>query len=78
MNYITVTPAYGRDYPHGKAARQDFMDGKDFILQDISSPYDGKPCSIRDFDMAITTVNIRFKNLRNVVQVTGPFETEKS
>jgi hypothetical protein len=75
MNFVTVTPSYGRDYPNGKAAREDFLAGKDFILQDMFSPYDGKPCSIRDFDMDLTTVTIRYKQLRNVVQVTGPMET---
>ena len=44
----TVIPAYGRDYKSAKAAKQDWIDGKDFIICDMSHPYDGKPCSIRD------------------------------
>ena len=32
----TLTPAYGRDYKSGKAAIQDYKDGKDFILNDIT------------------------------------------
>jgi len=45
---VTVTPAYGRDYKSAKAAKADWQQGKDFILQDITSPWDGKPCNIRD------------------------------
>lgn len=46
--WVEVTPAYGRDYSNGKAMKADWDAGKDFILQDISSPWDGKPCSKRD------------------------------
>ena len=44
----TVIPAYGRDYKSAAAAKQDWQDGKDFIIADLSNRYDGKPCSIRD------------------------------
>jgi hypothetical protein len=61
----TVTPAYGRDYKSQKAALADWNEGEDFILQDIMSPWDGKPCSKRDFD---APVMIRYyKNQRVVV-----------
>lgn len=29
--YLTVTPAYGRDYKSLKAAKEDWQDGKDFV-----------------------------------------------
>jgi hypothetical protein len=45
---MTVTPAYGRDYKTAKAAKADWKAGKDWIIADISNPYDGKPVSIRD------------------------------
>ena len=45
----TLTPAYGRDYKSAFGVLKDFTDGKDFIYNDISSPYVGKYCSIRDF-----------------------------
>lgn len=60
---ITLTPAYGRDYKSGSDAREDFEAGLDFILNDISSPYDGKPCSIRDFSDG-TDIKLRYKKLR--------------
>jgi hypothetical protein len=45
-----LTPAYGRDYSSQEAIIKDFEAGKDFIFHDPSSRYDGKFCSIRDFD----------------------------
>ena len=45
----TLTPAYNRDYKSATAATLDYLSGKDFILADISSQWDGKPCSCRDF-----------------------------
>ena len=45
----TLTPAYGRDYKSEEQVLKSFNDGKDFTYNDISSPYDGKYCSIRDF-----------------------------
>lgn len=41
--YITVCPAYGRDYKSKKAVVADFEAEKDFIIQDVFSPYAGKP-----------------------------------
>jgi len=45
----TLTPAYGRDYFSIKSVTKDYLSGKDFIYNDISSPYHGKCCSCRDF-----------------------------
>ncbi len=59
---ITVIPAYGRDYKNAKSAKQDWKDGKDFIIADLSNPYDGKPCSIRDG----LKVTIRYNKLQKV------------
>jgi len=47
---IIVTPAYGRDYKKSEDAVKDWRDGKDFIIQNITSRWSGKPCSTRDFD----------------------------
>lgn len=63
---ITLTPAYGRDYKSKKEALEAFYQGKDFILNDFSSPYDGKPCSIRDFNKG-AQVLLRYGNLRKTV-----------
>jgi len=68
--YPTVTPAYGRDYKSAKAAKADWEAGKDFILQDISSPWDGKPINKEDAMKAkFPGVNIRFKGMTKIVVV---------
>jgi hypothetical protein len=66
----TITPAYGRDYTSAKQAKRDWHDGKDFILRDITSRWDGKPCSIRDFSYG-ANLFIRYNNLQDLVAVTG-------
>jgi hypothetical protein len=69
-NYITVTPAYGRDYKNKAQAVADWEAGKDFILQDISSPWDGKPINKEDAVRAgFREVNIRFQGNRKLVVV---------
>lgn len=64
---ITLTPAYGRDYKSKAAAFADFEAGKDFIINDITSRWDGKPASINDLISAgITSVMIRYDRLTKV------------
>ena len=46
---MVLTAAYGRNYTTKKAMIADFEGGKDFTLNDITSRYDGKYTSIRDF-----------------------------
>jgi hypothetical protein len=66
----TVVPAYGRDYTSKAKAIADWEAGKDFILQDISSPWDGKPINKEDAKNAgFRTVNIRYKKLRQIAVV---------
>jgi len=42
--------------------KADFFAGKDFIIADISDPYDGKPTSIRDYPTG-TPITLRYKGL---------------
>lgn len=57
--YLSVIPAYGRDYKSAKAVRDDWNTGKDFLIQDFqSSGYINK-----DDKPANTQLNIRYKNL---------------
>lgn len=42
MNMFHVEPAYGRDYKSLKAAKADWDAGKDFRINDMSSPDDGR------------------------------------
>lgn len=69
MPTITLTPAYGRDYHSPAAAIRDLQSGKDFILEDISSPWDGRPCSIRNFPDG-TEFTLYFNHLRRVCTFT--------
>lgn len=72
MKYVTVTPAYGRDYKSGKEAKEAWLAGKDFVYQ--APPFDpdsGRYCSVRDFDAKTTTVNIRYKRMQQVAVVKG-------
>ena len=66
---LIVVPAYGRDYKNAKDAEKDFQDGKDFIINDISSRWDGKPCSIRDLPKG-EQVEIRYKKKTLLTVVT--------
>ena len=65
---MTLTPAYGRDYTSAAKAIEDYLAGRDFILNDITSPWDGKPCSCRDFPNQ--EVKLRYNRQRNVVLAT--------
>lgn len=59
--YVVVTPAFGRDYKSAKAAKADWDAGKDFIINDFTSRWDGKPINKEDAKGAgIGSVNIRF------------------
>jgi hypothetical protein len=65
MKTITLVPAYGRDYKNQKEVKEAFKNGKDFIIQDISNRYDGKPANnadLADYDF----ITIRYKQLRNI------------
>ncbi len=67
MRTITVVPAYGRDYTSKAKMLEDWNANKDFIIQDISNPYDGKPAN--KSDLSGFTVNIRYKSLMQIAVV---------
>ncbi len=64
-NYLTISGAYGRDYPSAKAAKDSFVAGKDFMTRGLSERF-GAFCSIRDFAKG-TKVSIRYKRDTRVV-----------
>lgn len=69
---MSLVPAYGRDYKSKKAVLIDWNDNKDFIIQDMSSPYDGKYANKQDYENdkdSPATVNIRYDGLRKVMVV---------
>lgn len=67
MSYLTLIPAYGRDYKSKKEVLADWNADKDFIIADFSHPYDGKPMNQRDAEPGIT-YNIRYKKLTQICQ----------
>lgn len=67
MNNPTLTPAHGRDYKSALEVKSDFHARKDFLIADISHPYDGKPMNINDCSPG--TVNIRYGKLRKICVV---------
>ena len=65
IEYITVAPAYGRDYKSKSQALEAWKSGKDFEQQDVFRT--GTYCSIRDFKDKQVTVEIRYNKLRDLV-----------
>jgi hypothetical protein len=64
---MTLTPAYGRDYKSKKAVQADWDAGKDFIVCDMSSPWDGKPANKESLrEAGLRQVMIRFDRLTKI------------
>jgi hypothetical protein len=62
MRYLTVVPAYGRDYPSKAKAIADWDAGLDFTVQDAGAGRDnGRKTSKRDWEGQEVTINIRYK-----------------
>jgi len=67
---MTLTPAYGRDYRSKKAVLEDFDADKDFIINDITNRWDGKPVNKAQLVKAKQrVVYIRYGKLRRVMEV---------
>ena len=65
---MTLVPAYGRDYKSKKEVLTDFDGGKDFLAVGIDgSGYVNKPQLI---ELGVKSVNIRYKQSRNVAVIT--------
>jgi hypothetical protein len=65
---LTLVPAFGRDYKSGKSVQADWDANKDFIIQDISSTWDGRACNKEDIknEGKYTSVKIRYDQLRKI------------
>lgn len=64
--YLTVVPAYGRDYKSQKAVRADWDAGKDFQIFDISSPDDGRYINKAD-KPPVVKLSVRYANRTKVM-----------
>ena len=66
MRFLTVLPAYGRDYKSGKAALVDFNANKDFVTATFDHP--ARYINKEQIE-AGTEVMIRFKKATTFVKV---------
>ena len=60
---MTLLPAYGRTYKNAAAVRADWDAGKDFIISNRASPYDGLPANKEQ--LAGQSVGIRYPSASN-------------
>lgn len=67
---ISVVPAYGRDYKSKKEVQTAWDEGKDFQIQDMSSPDDGRYVNKQDVP-AGTVINARYKRLTQIAVITA-------
>ena len=66
MAYLTVVPAYGRDYKSAKDAKADWKAGKDFVITTYG-PDDGR--YINNKDATNDKITIRYKRLTQTCAV---------
>ncbi len=65
MNTLILTPAYGRDYTSAKAVKADWESDKDFRINDMSSPDDGRLINKQDCPAGME-LHIRFKRMMSI------------
>ena len=65
--WLTLIPAYGRDYTTAEAVLEHWTAGKDFRIADISCRWDGAYTSCRDHDHSkeYGTFKIRYGTILN-------------
>lgn len=67
MVTVHVIPAYGRDYKSKKEVEKAWAEGKDFLIQDMYSPWDGSYINRADaIAGGVRSVQVRYGNLRKV------------
>lgn len=63
MYYVMST--YCADYKSAQAVKEAFYAGKDFLMENITSEWHGKPCSIRNLKEG-DKVELRYANKRRM------------
>lgn len=67
---ISIVTQYGRDYSSKAKVIEALNANEDFRVADMSSPWDGKACNLRDLKAeGIEEVTIRYGGLRKVTVV---------
>lgn len=59
QQYLTLTPAYGRDFKSAREAQQSFMSGQDWQIATVFGGNAGRYCSVRDFADGVS-VELRY------------------
>lgn len=71
---MELTPAYSRDYKNVSEVTAAFHGGLNFILNDMSSPWDGKPFNVENArELGLSHVRIRYGQLKKVAGVRVPY-----
>lgn len=61
---LNIIPNRARDYTSLAALIEDLATGRDFIVADVSSRWDGKPCNVHDLRRAgHKDVSVRYDKL---------------
>jgi hypothetical protein len=68
MSYLTVLPAYGRDYQSAKTVRAGWAAGQDFRISDVSCRWNGSVLN-RAGKPAGVTLSVRYRRLTRSVLV---------
>jgi len=67
VKWLILVPAYGRDYRTPREVLTDWNRDKDFRIQDVSNPYNGRMVNRQDAenqaDLSGTTFQIYFNRL---------------
>lgn len=61
--WLTVVPAYGRDYKTAVEVKRDWDKNLDFLIRDISCRYDGKYVNKEDATGNYEVIKVRFAKL---------------
>lgn len=70
MNYVTITPAYGRDYKSQKEVLAAWNENRDFIIEDFMHPDCGRYVNKEEAKSSPgTTWNIRYSKNSKVLPV---------
>ncbi len=67
-SYLTVVPAYGRDYTSKAGVLADWNKDKDFLIYDVSSPYDGRYVN-KSGRPAGVTISVRYARRTKEMQI---------
>lgn len=67
---LSLVPYLSRDYTSRKAIEADLLAGKDFVIADMSNPWDGKPGNLPQFrEAGYTVLHVRYKRLTQVAVI---------